>query len=100
LIGEEEPIKEITHIDNTDNSDLKELKELSNDLNNRALVPVKKLPISLFDLKNLLESSKSTLMPSHSIYTINMEKTVCSMWHESEDDDNFVCNAAISLDTN
>lgn len=26
-------------------------------------------------------------MPSHSIYTINMEKLMCNMWHETDDDE-------------
>ncbi len=70
-----------------DENELNELKNLSYDLNNQFLVPVKKQKINLYDLKNLFEISKSSLMPSHSIYTINMEKTICTMWHESDDSD-------------
>lgn len=70
-----------------DENELTELNNISYDLNNQFIVPVKKQKITLYDLKNLLEISKSSLMPSHSIYTINMEKTICSMWHESDDSD-------------
>jgi hypothetical protein len=83
MIESEEDLKE----NYKDENELNELKNFSNDLNNQFLVPVKKQKITLFDLKNLLEISKSSLMPSHSIYTINMEKTICSMWHESDDSD-------------
>jgi hypothetical protein len=34
-----------------------ELKEISNYLNNKNIVPVKRLPSTLFDLKNLLQVS-------------------------------------------
>jgi hypothetical protein len=27
------------------------------------------------------------LMPSHSIYTINMEKLICNMWHENDQEE-------------
>lgn len=59
------------------------LKNLGSYLNNPLIVPQKKLPTTLFDLKNLLHFQRQ-LMPSHSIYTINMEKLICNLWHEDE----------------
>jgi len=61
------------------------LDRLSNNLDNPAIVPNKKLPTTLFDLKNLLQCHRH-LMPSHSIYTINMEKLICNLYHDDDEE--------------
>ena len=99
----EEINKEKAKIDLNELGEKEHLKNLGSYLNNPAIVPSKKLPATLFDLNNLLKVKEvlflkfflnlkyfiffkchRDLMPSHSIYTINMEKIICSMSHENE----------------
>jgi len=52
---ESEPELMETSAAKQDDVDLDELKDISNDLNNPMIVPVKRLPCTLYDLKNLLQ---------------------------------------------
>jgi transcriptional adapter 1 len=44
-----------------------------------------KMPISLFDLMRLLKQQKS-IIPSHSVYAINMERIVSRLYHRGHDE--------------
>jgi transcriptional adapter 1 len=43
------------------------------------------MPISLFDLMRLLKQQKS-IIPSHSVYAINMERIVSRLYHRGHDE--------------
>ena len=70
-----------------DDDERRELAELANDLNNCLVAPVRKLPITLFDLKQLLQDNKASLMPSHSVYTMNMERAICKLTYDIDEQD-------------
>lgn len=86
---EDENESEIETDENEDMMDIDSANErekimnLGNHLNNPLIIPQNKLPSTLYDLKNLLQFQRK-LLPSHSIYTINMEKLICNLWHEDE----------------
>ena len=44
-----------------------------------------RMPLSLFDLMALLKRQKS-LIPSHTVYALNMERIVARLYHEGRDD--------------
>lgn len=42
--------------------------------------------ISLFDLLNTLKKHRTSLIPSHSVFSINMERLLCRIHHEGHND--------------